>query len=318
MNGNGFKTLQGEVERQFQNCNLLKAEKYPEPHEVTWKALRDRFLEGINNPFSAPIKFSAPIGFLKFVPPPKAGELALFYAPEVISNFLGRGDWLFLARYWQAWQQSDCSIYWHCHRELVPLLKPNFPFLLLPGDELPKINRVKIPVLGLPYGRSLSAHSPYIKTVKPCPLPPINKPRVGVCWSSQDQARRVPLPLLKPVLQQLATRAELVNLTLEPSPAGVPMVSPQISDFSDTAAILSGCDYVICSDSAVMNLAGAMGIWGCVLLPRWHDARWGRGDRPSWITTWHPSLTLCRGDGSWQSAIATMRETLESSLMAGC
>ena len=39
-------------------------------------------------------------------------------------------------------------------------------------------------------------------------------------------------------------------------------------DFKDTAAILANCDLLISSDSAVVHLAGAMGI------PTWLALRW--------------------------------------------
>ena len=42
----------------------------------------------------------------------------------------------------------------------------------------------------------------------------------------------------------------------------------QSMDFLDTAAILANCDLLISSDSAVVHLAGAMGI------PTWLALRW--------------------------------------------
>ena len=76
----------------------------------------------------------------------------------------------------------------------------------------------------------------------------------------------------------------------------------QSMDFLDTAAILSNCDLLISSDSAVVHLAGAMGIptWLALRwIPEW---RWGlKGER----TSWYESVRLFRqeSDGNWKSVI---------------
>ena len=76
-------------------------------------------------------------------------------------------------------------------------------------------------------------------------------------------------------------------------------------DFLDTAAILANCDLLISSDSAVVHLAGAMGIptWLALRwIPEW---RWSlRGER----TAWYDSVRLFRQpqDGDWASVIEEM------------
>ena len=76
-------------------------------------------------------------------------------------------------------------------------------------------------------------------------------------------------------------------------------------DFLDTAAILANCDLLISSDSAVVHLAGAMGIptWLALRwIPEW---RWGlEGQR----TAWYDSVRLFRQsrDGDWETVIKAM------------
>ena len=76
-------------------------------------------------------------------------------------------------------------------------------------------------------------------------------------------------------------------------------------DFRDTAAILANCDLLISSDSAVVHLAGAMGIptWLALRwIPEW---RWGlEGER----TAWYESVRLFRQprDGDWEAVIKAM------------
>ena len=79
----------------------------------------------------------------------------------------------------------------------------------------------------------------------------------------------------------------------------------QSLEFKDTAAVLANCEVLISSDSAVVHLAGAMGIPTWVALrwiPEW---RWGlNGDQ----TPWYDSVCLFRqpSDGDWASVIKAM------------
>ena len=76
-------------------------------------------------------------------------------------------------------------------------------------------------------------------------------------------------------------------------------------DFRDTAAVLANCDLLISSDSAVVHLAGSMGV------PTWFALRW----IPEWrwgldgdLTTWYESVRLFRQprDGDWETVIREM------------
>ena len=76
-------------------------------------------------------------------------------------------------------------------------------------------------------------------------------------------------------------------------------------DFRDTAAVLANCDLLISSDSAVVHLAGAMGV------PTWLALRW----IPEWrwgldgeLTAWYESVRLFRQprDGDWEAVIRAM------------
>src|SRR5581483_3605409 len=89
-----------------------------------------------------------------------------------------------------------------------------------------------------------------------------------------------------------------------------------LKDFSDTAAIMSLCDLVICSDTAVAHLAGALGrpVW--VLLPHVPDWRWllDRDDNP-----WYPSARLFRQykRGDWSAVVEQVIEKLKERFRIG-
>ncbi|HEX3974288.1 MAG TPA: glycosyltransferase family 9 protein [Stellaceae bacterium] len=79
-------------------------------------------------------------------------------------------------------------------------------------------------------------------------------------------------------------------------------LSPSITDFADTAALIRQLDLVITVDTAVAHLAGALGHPAFVLLPYTPDWRWlgSREDSP-----WYPSLRLFRQKTprDWQAII---------------
>lgn len=79
----------------------------------------------------------------------------------------------------------------------------------------------------------------------------------------------------------------------------------QSMDFRETAAVLANCDLLISSDSAVVHLAGAMGIPSWLALrwiPEW---RWGLEGKQ---TAWYDSIRLFRQprDGHWGPVIEAM------------
>ena len=75
---------------------------------------------------------------------------------------------------------------------------------------------------------------------------------------------------------------------------------PEISDFSDTAAIMDNLDLVISVDTSVVHLAGAMGkqVWN--LVPFCPDFRWLLETESS---PWYPTMRLFRqpAPGDWNS-----------------
>jgi hypothetical protein len=88
-----------------------------------------------------------------------------------------------------------------------------------------------------------------------------------------------------------------------------PELDEQSSTFMDTAAVMKSLDLVICSDTAIAHLAGAIGVSVWVALSFVPDWRWllDRTDSP-----WYPSMRLFRqtDPGNWDNVFATMRHEL--------
>jgi hypothetical protein len=79
----------------------------------------------------------------------------------------------------------------------------------------------------------------------------------------------------------------------------------------DTAAVMQHLNLVICSDSAVAHLAGALGVPVWLALPHVPDWRWllGRPDSP-----WYPTMRLYRQTraGDWHKVFERIAADLES------
>jgi ADP-heptose:LPS heptosyltransferase len=82
-----------------------------------------------------------------------------------------------------------------------------------------------------------------------------------------------------------------------------------LTDYADTAALLSCLDLLISVDTATAHLAGAMDLPVWTLLPFCPDHRWllVRGDTP-----WYPSMRLYRqaAPRDWDSVIRRVRDDL--------
>lgn len=76
-----------------------------------------------------------------------------------------------------------------------------------------------------------------------------------------------------------------------PGPATLLDLDAGIASFDDTAAILAGLYLMVSVDTALVHIAGAMGVACWAMLPFAPDWRWlrGRADSP-----WYPSLRLFR------------------------
>jgi len=126
--------------------------------------------------------------------------------------------------------------------------------------------------------------------------------RVGLVWSgstmhNNDRNRSLPL---SQILRGIPPEVSLYSLQKEvresdratvESRKDIVDFSEELRDFSDTAALICLMDVVVCVDTAVAHLAGALGKRVWVLLPFVPDWRWllDRDDSP-----WYPTMRLFR------------------------
>lgn len=150
--------------------------------------------------------------------------------------------------------------------------------------------------------------------------------RVGLVWKGaaghrNDANRSLPaLDMLAPLWSVPDTAFVSLQKGQGEEEAAVldaarPMVhlGSEIQTFADTAAIVAQLDLVICVDTSIAHLAGALGTPCWVLLPGFDtDWRWldGRDDSP-----WYPGvLRLFRqtGEAGWGEAVARVARELGS------
>lgn len=147
-----------------------------------------------------------------------------------------------------------------------------------------------------------------------------DKLRVGLVWSGNpkhknDRNRSIPLPIFSGILDADAT---FVSLQKDPNSADKAILfertdivdlTAHLSDFMETAALISCLDLVITVDTAVAHLAGALGRTTWILLPYTPDYRWllDRNDSP-----WYPTARLFRqvAPREWSSVLDRVRTEL--------
>jgi len=153
-----------------------------------------------------------------------------------------------------------------------------------------------------------------------------DKLRVGLVWSGNpkhgdDQNRSLALRALSPLLDLDAT---FVSLQKDPRPEdqaclrerpGIVDLTADLTDFAETAALVSCLDLVVTVDTSMAHLAGALACPTWILLPYSPDYRWllDRDDSP-----WYPTARLFRQDESrdYRSVIDRVRNELSARIAA--
>lgn len=153
-------------------------------------------------------------------------------------------------------------------------------------------------------------------------LGPREKLRVGLVWSGNpnhgnDRNRSMPLRLLSGLLD---VDALFVSLQKNPRTEDAEMLRERkeivdhtalLTDFAETAALVSCMDLIITVDTSVAHLAGALGRPTWILLPHVPDWRWLLGCEDS---PWYPTARLFRQTEprDYESVIERVRRDLSA------
>jgi hypothetical protein len=135
------------------------------------------------------------------------------------------------------------------------------------------------------------------------------KPYVAFCWQGSRSHRSDLVRSCAPaVFETIAAHVRALGLTPialnypEPTPAFL-ATPPVITDMEDTAQVLDQCVAVVSVDSALVHLAGAMGVPTVACLSAYPDWRWGLHDPP---LPWYRSVRTARQPiiGDWDAVQA--------------
>ncbi len=227
-----------------------------------------------------------------------AGKMILVRAEQ------GFGDTIQFARYLRVMAERGATPILRCDHRLVRLLSRLPGVVVLPTTAHIEgydawIDAMSLPLAlgGIPFAKG------YLGTSAPTPTPR----RIGIAWAgnpahSNDARRSIPAHMLTPLLA--IPGVSFVNLQVGPRARDVPLpdLTPCLTDFAETAALIETLDLVIAVDTAVAHLAGALGVPVWVLLPHNPDWRWmlHRDDSP-----WYASAHLFRQQtpGDWPGVI---------------
>jgi len=253
----------------------------------------------------------------------------------------GFGDSLQYVRWLTRLCQHHNTISFEVEHQLVTLFEQGLNWLPHPpaviakpkdGSAAPAISGGHCPLLSLPHhlgGAPMADSVPYLRSdAWPAASSQEIYPRIGLLWAAGRKlddpftAREYRKRSLSPeALGQLVeglhqAGAQLVNLQVGHDRAmATPLASrfadalPDTADFAATAAMVRQLDLVICVDTAMAHLAGALGHPAWILLPFAADPRWlrDRSDSP-----WYPSVRLFRQPqaGDWDTPIAEALQQL--------
>ena len=203
--------------------------------------------------------------------------------------------------------------------------------IIAPNDEYPRGVVARCDLFSLPYLLGLDAlPRPMGAYVGPVAMPrAMGGIRVGLCWAGNAQYR---FDRLRSVgaqrMAMLAGVRDVTFVSLQQGAGGAdlpfPMEVPSLGDVMDTAWVIATLDLVICVDTMVAHLAGAMGrpVW--LLNRHGGDWRWsaalggGDGDASSRPhgSCWYPHLRQFRPahalppPHAWDGVIEQVRDAL--------
>lgn len=239
----------------------------------------------------------------------------------LVRCYHGLGDTIQFLRFMRPLRDLARSITVWCQGELLPLVERTVGVdrAVALHDGAPDVDfEHDIEIMEVPH--AIRARREHVEMRAPyLTLPPDTSPKlsrcgslaVGLVWEvgSWDKRRTVPAALLR----RLGGRGvALYSLQRGAGTNGLAEIGVQdvsTPDIMALAHLMQQLDLVVCVDTMVAHLAGALGCEAWVLLHADCDWRWPSAGPHS---LWYPSLRLFHQQtpGHWQDVIAEVRDAL--------
>lgn len=261
----------------------------------------------------------------EFAQPLWLGQEALHGKTILLHAEQGLGDTIQFMRYVPLIAYRGAKVILEVQPPLLTLAKhlKGVSQIMVRGEPLPDFD-VHCPLLSLPLafdteldtipqGPYLHAPEAHVEKWRGR-LTNLGRPAVGLVWSgsaahANDRHRSIALKRLLGLLAHKNIAFVSLQRELRDEDSDILTTYPQVlrlgeevTDFADTAAIISLLDLVVSVDTSVAHLAGAMGARAWLLLPFVPDFRWmlEREDTP-----WYSTARLFRQPalGDWTSVV---------------
>lgn len=239
----------------------------------------------------------------------------------LVRCYHGLGDTIQFLRFMRPLRDLARSVTVWCQGELLPLVErtAGVDRAVALHDGTPDVEFERdIEIMEVPHAikarrEQVEMRAPYL-TLPPDTLPKLSQCgnlAVGLVWEvgNWDKRRTVPAALLR----HLAGRGvALFSLQRGAGTSGVAEIGAldvSTPDIVALAHLMRQLDLVICVDTMVAHLAGALGCEAWVLLHADCDWRWPSAGSQSF---WYPSVRLFHQQtpGDWQYVIAEVRDAL--------
>jgi len=216
----------------------------------------------------------------------------------------GFGDNIQFSRYLPELSRLSGNVTFLCYDVLAPVFRNSHAFDDI--DVLDSVNEYvidldyRIPLMSVP--RLIEATSDNIPLAEGYLEKTSNKDwglssdkiNVAVAWEAtkKDSRRSISLDLIKNLCDNPKINFINIQRDSEHDIDGVMRVGDRIQDFTDTIDILSQCDLLVSTDTAMTHVGGALGVPTYLLLHYSADWRWFTHDMD--YSPWYESVSIFR------------------------
>jgi len=246
----------------------------------------------------------------------------------------GFGDAIQMVRYVTLLEKQGAKCWIQVRNPLLRLIIRSFPEASVVDEQCPTGLDYRIPIMSLPLAMETFSEFSIPNTV-PYLFPDqarvafwqeqlmsTEHKTVGLAWRGRPEHKNdsnrsatltdiLSLIIAHPLIQFVTLQKELTEIERNMLKAynNVRMLDSELTDFDESAAVISNLDIMISVDSAPAHLSGALGKTTWILLPFSGEWRW-LIDRPD--TPWYPTAKLFRQKsiGNWPELVGEVSASL--------